>query len=136
MSELKVHYQTKINKIRRILISVSNKFDRPEISDELLKNYMDTLEGIDVSLTTLEIEVQSLKYIVNNILDVDRNIPDEVVERIKENKKQDEVIEKFKPLMLLYYMMMNNQTENTGNTGNTGNIGVSEVGLSSIDDLD
>jgi len=68
MLELKTHYQKRINKIKRLLISVTNKFDRKEIADELFANYMNELNSLDSSLSNIELDLQSLKYIINNII--------------------------------------------------------------------
>ena len=132
MLELKTHYQKRINKIKRLLISVTNKFDRKEIADELFANYMNELNSLDSSLSNIELDLQSLKYIINNILETNRNISEEIVEEIEENKLQNNVIEQFKPIMLMYYYMMSNKKnqQNQQNQQNQNSSGFS------IDDLD
>ena len=81
MSELKTHYQKRINKIKRLLISVTNKFDRKEIVDELFAN---SEEDVPTSSRTAE-----MKTYIRNSMKVEHTI--ERLESIARGEASNEV---------------------------------------------
>ncbi len=120
---LKEHYNKKIGRISNEFAIIINKLDDADISRYILNEYFSKLEAIDASLDTLFIEIQDLSFTISNFIDEKTHLTDEDLENIQDEKDRKKVIKDCFPLMLSYYMMLqqmkereqNNELENEDN---------------------
>ena len=109
------HYNKKFGRIYNDFLLVTNKLDNIDINKYMLNNHIDKLEAIDTSLDTLSIEIQDLSFTISNYIDENTHLTDEDIENIQDEKDRKKVIKDCLPLMLSYYMMLQQMKEREQN---------------------
>jgi hypothetical protein len=126
-------YITRLCRIRRKLQSSINKIsNRQDIYCHVKDNHIQKMKNIDISLDSLELEVADLQHTINKYLNTDRTISLDMQNDISNHQASDEMIKKFLPYMLIYYMNLNTSSDN--NTSSSHHIDVNE--LDELDGLD
>ena len=122
--------KTRINKIRRKLTTSINKLERrSNIQDYITQNHKNKINDINISLITLELQVQDLQHTINKYLNSNRSITEDALNEINVENLTNKTINNFLPYMMMF-MMINDPTSilnqrnaaNTANTANTADI--------------
>jgi hypothetical protein len=119
--------KTRINKIRRKLTTSINKLERrSNIQDHITQNHKNKINDINVSLITLELQVQDLQHTINKYLNSNRSITEDALNEINVENLTNKTINNFLPYMMMF-MMINDPTSilnqrNAANTANTADI--------------
>ena len=122
--------KTRINKIRRKLTTSINKLERrSNIQDHITQNHKNKINDINISLITLELQVQDLQHTINKYLNSNRSITEDALNEINVENLTNKTINNFLPYMMMF-MMINDPTSilnqrnaaNTANTANTADI--------------
>ena len=96
-----------INRSRRKLTTLFRKMQyRPNIRKHIIKNHKTKLDDIEMTLTTLELQIFQLQHVINNFLETNRNISQDVIENINSENLSNRTIKHFLPYMLFYMMML------------------------------
>ena len=124
--------KTRINKIRRKLTTSINKLERrSNIQDHITQNHKNKINDINVSLITLELQVQDLQHTINKYLNSNRSITEDALNEINVENLTNKTINKFLPYMMMF-MMINDPTSilnqrNPVNTANTANTDINDI---------
>ena len=119
--------KTRINKIRRKLTTSINKLERrSNIQDHITQNHKNKINDINISLITLELQVQDLQHTINKYLNSNRSITEDALNEINVENLTNKTINNFLPYMMMF-MMINDPTSilnqrNAANTANTADI--------------
>lgn len=119
--------KTRINKIRRKLTTSINKLERrSNIQDYITQNHKNKINDINISLITLELQVQDLQHTINKYLNSNRSITEDALNEINVENLTNKTINNFLPYMMMF-MMINDPTSilnqrNAANTANTADI--------------
>ena len=124
--------KTRINKIRRKLTTSINKLERrSNIQDHITQNHKNKINDINISLITLELQVQDLQHTINKYLNSNRSITEDALNEINVENLTNKTINKFLPYMMMF-MMINDPTSilnqrNPVNTANTANTDINDI---------
>jgi len=124
--------KTRINKIRRKLTTSINKLEmRSNIQDHITQNHKNKINDINVSLITLELQVQDLQHTINKYLNSNRSITEDALNEINVENLTNKTINNFLPYMMMF-MMINDPTSilnqrNAANTANTANTDINDI---------
>ena len=124
--------KTRINKIRRKLTTSINKLERrSNIQDHITQNHKNKINDINISLITLELQVQDLQHTINKYLNSNRSITEDALNEINVENLTNKTINNFLPYMMMF-MMINDPTSilnqrNAANTANTANIDINDI---------
>lgn len=116
--------KTRINKIRRKLTTSINKLERrSNIQDHITQNHKNKINDINISLITLELQVQDLQHTINKYLNSNRSITEDALNEINVENLTNKTINNFLPYMMMF-MMINDPTSilNQRNAANTADI--------------
>jgi hypothetical protein len=109
----------KINRIRRKLLAIKNKLNRLEISNHIKHNHKNKINDINITLTTLELQILDLQHTINIYLNANRSISSDSLNEINSTNLTNRTIKEFLPYMMVY--MMINDTNSILNTPNFNN---------------
>ena len=121
--------KTRINKIRRKLTTSINKLERrSNIQDHITQNHKNKINDINISLITLELQVQDLQHTINKYLNSNRSITEDALNEINVENLTNKTINKFLPYMMMF-MMINDPTSilNQNNPVNTANTDINDI---------
>jgi predicted RNase H-like nuclease (RuvC/YqgF family) len=121
--------KTRINKIRRKLTTSINKLERrSNIQDHITQNHKNKINDINISLITLELQVQDLQHTINKYLNSNRSITEGALNEINVENLTNKTINKFLPYMMMF-MMINDPTSilNQNNPVNTANTDINDI---------
>ena len=121
--------KTRINKIRRKLTTSINKLERrSNIQDHITQNHKNKINDINISLITLELQVQDLQHTINKYLNSNRSITEDALNEINVENLTNKTINNFLPYMMMF-MMINDPTSilNQNNPVNTANTDINDI---------
>ena len=121
--------KTRINKIRRKLTTSINKLERrSNIQDYITQNHKNKINDINISLITLELQVQDLQHTINKYLNSNRSITEGALNEINVENLTNKTINNFLPYMMMF-MMINDPTSilNQNNPVNTANTDINDI---------
>lgn len=127
--DLKSHYTKKIENFYNDFKSCIEKLDNDKTVKYILDNHSSKLESLDVSIDTINIEIQDLLFCISNYRDEETNLTDEQIQSIEDEKDRKKVIKDCLPIMLSYYMTLLENKKNNNNTENsiTNNLNLSNT---------
>lgn len=121
--------KTRINKIRRKLRASINKLERcSNIQEHITQNHKKKINDINVSLITLELQIQDLQNTINKYLNSNLSITEDALNEINIDNLTNKTINKFLPYMMMF-MMINDPTSilNQNNNINTANTDINDI---------